>query len=115
MNRRGGDNIDDFIASEMQQIDGSAGESKPTMRPSGPGTGVKGGALSSKPNFGFSSKKAGGGGTFAKPSFAGGAIKKTAGPMIVPKTSITGASGPSMGLKRKQKDDDFIENELQNI
>lgn len=113
MNRRGGgDNIDDFIASEMQQIDGGGGapiaDAKPTVRPTATGTGVKG--LSSKPNFGFSGKKAGGG-AFAKPSFAmgGGAptLKKT-GPTIVPKSSIS-------GVKRKQADDDFIENELRQI
>ena len=76
------------------------------MRPSGTKP------TSSKPNFGFSSKK--GGTAFAKPSFAmgGGGSKKT-GPTIVPMTSVSGASGPlNMGLKRKQMDDDFIENEI---
>ena len=83
------------------------------MRPSGPATGAK--ALSSKPNFGFSSKK--GGGAFAKPTFAmgGGGTKKT-GPTIVPKANISGASGSlQMSLKRKQMDDDFIESEMQQI
>ena len=107
-------NVDDFIASEMQQIEGSgAYQGKPTMRPSAmSGTGAK--SVSSKPNFGFSAgKKACG--AFAKPGFAmmGGA-KKTAGGVapVISKANFNPMGGqPKITLKKKQ-DDDFIENEL---
>ena len=110
-------NVDDFIASEMQQIEGSgAGESKPTMRPSAVGgTGTK--SVTSKPNFGFSAgKKAGG--AFAKPGFAmmGGA-KKTGGAPVISKANFNpmGGQGKITLKKRAQPDDDFIENELAQI
>ena len=73
--RFGGNNVDDFIVNEMQQIEGAGGASgsggaevsKPAMRPTGmSGSGVK--SVSSKPNLGFLSKKPGG--AFAKPGFA---------------------------------------------
>ena len=116
--------MDEFIASEMQQIDagGDAGAaSKPTMRPSGAGvsgTGTK--SVTSKPNFGMSAgKKAGG--SFAKPSFAmKPGSKKTVltgpslgGPSMMSKGSAGGV--PKITLKRKRDDDDFIENELAQI
>ena len=64
--RFGRDNVDDFIAGEMANID-AAGENKPTMRPQVSGNG-KQSVSSSKPNFGFSTGKKSGG-AFAKPSF----------------------------------------------
>jgi len=97
MSGRFGGNVDDFIASEMQQIDlagggngsGGAETSKPSMRPTGmSGSGVK--SLASKPNFGVGSKKSGG--AFAKPGFAMMGAKKTvvggAGPPAISKASF---------------------------
>lgn len=122
MARFGADNVDDFIASEMQQIQGNPDDmvtgAKPTMRPSAvSGTGTK--SVTSKPNFGFSSSKKAGG-SFAKPSFAMMGSKKVGGtgPPVISKASFNpaGSSQPSMGVRRRQqKDDDFIENELANI
>ena len=114
MRRRGGDDIDDFIASEMQGIE----ESNPQPRPAASSTGPKG-MVGSKPNFGMSGKGSGGG-AFAKPTFAkmgGGAKKPTSGPMMVPKSSIAGAAAgpPKITLKRRQQDDDFINQELAQI
>lgn len=113
-------NVDDFIASEMQQIEGApGGESKPTMRPSAQGgTGTK--SVTSKPNFGFSAgKKAGG--AFAKPGFAmmGGAKKNNigGGAPVISKANFNPMGGqPKITLKKRaQPDDDFIENELAQI
>ena len=112
---RRADNVDDFIAAEMQQIDGGGGNSaNPTVRSS---AFAKPTGLGSKPNFGIGGKKSGG--AFAKPSFMGGAKKTVGGPTIIPKSSVSGAAsaaGPAkITLKRKQLDDDFIANEMAQI
>ena len=50
-----------------------------------------------------------------------GGGKKPSGPSIIPKGSVSGAAAASAAgpakitLKRKQKDDDFIANELAQI
>ena len=117
--RFGRDNVDDFIAGEMTNIEGG-GENKPTMRPQMSGTGQK--SVSSKPNFGFSAgKKAGG--AFAKPTFSmvGGAGAKVklggssaAGPPMSLSKAGPGIGGgpPKITLKKKRQDDDFIEQEM---
>ena len=96
-------NVDDFIASEMQQIEGSgADQSKPTMRPSVMGgTGSK--SVTSKPNFGFSAAKKAGG-AFAKPGFAmmGGA-KKTAGAPVISKANFNPMSGGQTKITLKKR------------
>ena len=114
-NRFGGDNIDDFINNEMQNINGGADSAatKPTMRPSAGGSSGPGGAkaASSKPNFGFSMSSKKSGGAFAKPSFAmmGGSKKvggagPSAGPPVISKASFnpSGAGPPKITMKRRQ-------------
>ena len=92
--RFGRDNVDDFIAGEMANIEGGGADStKPTMRPS-QGTGQKS-VSTSKPNFGFSSAGKKSGGAFAKPTF----MSKPGG----------AAGPPKITLKKKRgADDDFI-------
>ena len=121
VSRFGRDNVDDFIAGEMANIEGGGDSTKPTMRPQMSGTGQK--SVSSKPNFGFSAgKKAGG--AFAKPTFSmggGGAAKARPGggaagpPMTLSKAGgALGGGAPKITLKKKQRgaDDDFIEQEM---
>lgn len=110
--RFGRDNVDDFIAAEEANI-AAQGENKPTMRPQISGAGKA--SVSSKPNFGLSVGKKGGG-AFAKPSFQmmGGAKTKVAGSSATgPPISLSKAGGPpKITLKKKRNDDDFIEQEL---
>ena len=112
-NRFGADNIDDFIASEMNNIDGAAESTgtKPTMRPSGPGGGTGNKSVASKPNFGFSMSSKKSGGAFAKPSFAkmggskntGATAGVSSGPPVISKSNFSSVtSGPQKITLKKR-------------